>query len=143
VLEDPHAIANGYIADVAIDDVRSFRLPTSAGRFDEQPTPRRRAPEHGQDTKDGAPRAGLGVEHEHRPRGFQSRAATRRTWTIVADRDLCMGSSVCCVYAPETFDVDDILRVLVNPDSHHPVELVRAAIAACPTGALQLVEEDG
>ena len=40
-----------------------------------------------------------------------------RTPTIVVDRELCMGSGMCIVYAPGTFAHDDETKaIVVDPD---------------------------
>jgi crotonobetainyl-CoA:carnitine CoA-transferase CaiB-like acyl-CoA transferase len=46
---DRQVLANGYVAEVDAGDV-SFKLPTGAVQFDEQPAALRRAPGHGQHT---------------------------------------------------------------------------------------------
>jgi len=50
VLEDPQAVANGYVADVE-HDAGNFRLPTGAVQFDERPAVLRRGPEQGEHTE--------------------------------------------------------------------------------------------
>jgi ferredoxin len=62
-------------------------------------------------------------------------------FSIKVDRDVCMGSGLCCVYAPNTFDVDDVPRAYVRELPGDSLEVIRAAVAACPTGALTIVEE--
>jgi len=54
-----------------------------------------------------------------------------------------MGSGMCTVYAPGTFTQDDQAKVVVLEPSTDPLESVRAAIEACPTGALELLESSG
>jgi ferredoxin len=61
-------------------------------------------------------------------------------WEIIVDRDLCMGSGMCYVYAPNTFDIDDSAKSSVKDHRGDPIDRIRAAIEACPTGALRLVE---
>ncbi len=51
LIDDPQVVANGYVGEVAVDGGASFRVPTGAVQFDEQPPELRRAPEHGQDTE--------------------------------------------------------------------------------------------
>lgn len=51
VLDDRQVIANGYLAEVEVPGSSSFRLPTGAVQFDEQPAALRRGPEHGQHTE--------------------------------------------------------------------------------------------
>jgi ferredoxin len=62
---------------------------------------------------------------------------------IVVDRDLCMGSGMCIVYAPGTFAHDDEAKVVVNEPHGDPTDSLKAAVEACPTGALTLVPTDG
>jgi ferredoxin len=64
---------------------------------------------------------------------------------ISVDRDLCMGSGTCILYAPSTFAHDDETRAIVIDPTGDPVSDIRVAVEACPTGALSLVleEEEG
>ena len=59
---------------------------------------------------------------------------------VVVDREVCMSAGVCEMAAPEVFelDADGVLQV------GEPVDLaaVEAAVRACPTGALALVDRD-
>jgi ferredoxin len=59
---------------------------------------------------------------------------------IRIDRDLCMGSSQCVGYAPNTFDQDDdTIAIVVN--QHGDAEgKIQAAITSCPTQAISLIE---
>ena len=50
VLEDPQVAANGYVAEVE-HPAGTFRLPTGAVQFDEQPAVIRRGPEHAEHTE--------------------------------------------------------------------------------------------
>jgi ferredoxin len=59
---------------------------------------------------------------------------------IVVDRDICMGSGMCCMYASHTFDVDEEAKSFVKDTQGDPVDMIRTAIEACPTGALTLIE---
>jgi ferredoxin len=60
---------------------------------------------------------------------------------IVLDREVCIGSGMCVVYAPETFDQDEEAKVFLKPGSTETLEVIRSAVDACPTGALSLVSE--
>jgi ferredoxin len=51
-----------------------------------------------------------------------------------------MGSGLCVVYASETFDIDDEARSFVKEPVGGEIAQVRAAVEACPTGALRLTE---
>jgi ferredoxin len=57
---------------------------------------------------------------------------------ITVDRDICMGSGMCCMYAPNTFDIDDETRSFVKNAHGDPIDMIRTAVEACPTGALTL-----
>ncbi|HET8529387.1 MAG TPA: ferredoxin [Gaiellaceae bacterium] len=62
-------------------------------------------------------------------------------YRIVIDRSLCSGFGACADLAPETFAVDDgglvALRVGTSSDP-----AVLEAAAACPMGAITVVEEE-
>jgi ferredoxin len=60
---------------------------------------------------------------------------------IVVDRDLCMGSGMCIVYAPGTFAHDDETKAVVVDPNGDPIESIRNAVQACPTSAITLTED--
>ncbi len=60
-------------------------------------------------------------------------------WMVLVDRELCMGSGMCIVYAPGTFEHDDETKAVVIDPPGDSIEAVRTAVEACPTGALRLV----
>lgn len=51
-----------------------------------------------------------------------------------------MGSGMCSVYAPGTFTQDEQAKVVLIDPATDPIEAIRTAVEACPTGALQLTE---
>ena len=60
--------------------------------------------------------------------------------SIVADRERCIGSGMCVTYAASTFAQDAEAKVVVlDPQGDDP-DAVRAAVEACPTGALAIDE---
>ncbi len=61
-----------------------------------------------------------------------------KNWTVTVDRELCMGSGMCVVYAPGTFDHDDETKAIVDESSTESLDTVRTAVEACPTTALTL-----
>ena len=61
--------------------------------------------------------------------------------TVVADRERCIGSGMCVMYAPNTFTQDGEAKVVVIPTSTDDDEVVRTAVEACPTTALLIDEE--
>jgi ferredoxin len=61
---------------------------------------------------------------------------------IVVDRELCMGSGMCIVYAPGTFAHDDETKAVVVDPAGDPIESIRNAVQACPTSAIRLVDEN-
>jgi ferredoxin len=61
---------------------------------------------------------------------------------IVVDRDLCMGSGMCIVYAPNTFAHDDETKAVVIDPAGDPIDAIRNAVQACPTSAIRLVDEN-
>jgi ferredoxin len=60
-------------------------------------------------------------------------------YRIEIDRETCMGSGVCSVYAPETFDLDDDTKSTVIDPAGNPLDQIEAAAAGCPTGAIKVV----
>jgi ferredoxin len=60
-------------------------------------------------------------------------------YRIEIDRDTCMGSGVCAVYASRTFDLDDDTKSTVVDPAGNPLEQIEAAAAGCPTGAIRIV----
>jgi ferredoxin len=66
-----------------------------------------------------------------------------RTPTIAVDRELCMGSGMCIVYAANTFAHDEETKAIVVDPTGDSIEAIRIAVEACPTGALRLITEEG
>ena len=61
---------------------------------------------------------------------------------IEVDRDLCASTGGCEALAPDVFEIGDDGELVVRrpePDERDLPD-VRAAVAACPTRALSLVE---
>jgi len=57
------------------------------------------------------------------------------------DRDRCLGSGICVLYAPETFTHDDEAKAVVVGRGDD-LDAVRTAIEGCPTQALQLIHDE-
>jgi ferredoxin len=62
------------------------------------------------------------------------------TWTIAVDRELCMGSGLCVIYAPATFSHDEQAKAVVVDPAGDPIDMIRTAVEACPMHALRLDE---
>jgi ferredoxin len=60
---------------------------------------------------------------------------------IVVDRELCMGSGMCIVYAPGTFAHDEETKAVVVDPEGDPIESIRNAVQACPTSAIRIVDD--
>jgi ferredoxin len=60
----------------------------------------------------------------------------------VVDRELCIGSGMCLVYAPGTFEHDEPTTAVVIDPAGDPPEAIESAVEACPTGALRLVTDE-
>jgi ferredoxin len=60
---------------------------------------------------------------------------------IAVDRELCMGSGMCIIYAPGTFEHDDETKAVVVDPNGDPIESIRNAVQACPTSAITLTED--
>jgi ferredoxin len=52
-----------------------------------------------------------------------------------------MGSGMCIMYAPDTFAHDDETKAVVVDGVGDPVERIRTAVEACPTGALSITDD--
>lgn len=62
------------------------------------------------------------------------------SWSVTADRDRCIGSGSCVVYAPGAFTQDAEAKVVVLDPVEDDVDTVRIAVDACPTHALAVQE---
>ncbi len=60
----------------------------------------------------------------------------------VVDREICMGSGQCTIYAPNTFELAPEMKARVMDPYGDPPETVRCAVSACPSGALSLDSDD-
>lgn len=63
-------------------------------------------------------------------------------WSVDVDRELCLGSGMCVVYAPATFAHDEHAKAVVLDTPGDAIDVVRSAVEACPTGALTLNPEE-
>lgn len=61
-------------------------------------------------------------------------------WTVTVDRDRCLGSGVCVLYAPDTFTHDDDAKAVVVAHGD-PLDAVRTAVEGCPTQALHVTTD--
>ncbi len=63
---------------------------------------------------------------------------------ISIDRDVCLASGLCLVYAGGTFVHDTEAKAVLVNQVTDSIELIRTAVEACPTGALSLsLDEPG
>ena len=60
--------------------------------------------------------------------------------SIDVDREKCMGSGNCAFHAPNTFDIDDQMKVVVLDPEGDPDDKLRNAVEGCPTDALRIAE---
>lgn len=58
---------------------------------------------------------------------------------VSVDREVCMGSGMCVMYAGKTFAIDDETKAVVVDATGDAEEQVLVAVEACPTGALSVV----
>lgn len=61
---------------------------------------------------------------------------------VAVERELCIGSGMCVVYAPGTFAHDEQAKVVVLDPAGDPVDVISTAVEACPTAALRLVPDE-
>lgn len=64
-------------------------------------------------------------------------------YVIRIDAERCIGSGVCTVYAPRTFEIDDEGVSVVVDAAGEPLEQIRAAAAGCPARAIDVTDEPG
>ncbi|MGI9002317.1 MAG: ferredoxin [Pseudonocardia sp.] len=61
--------------------------------------------------------------------------------TVDADTAICIGAGQCVLWAPAVFDQNDedgtVVVLDADPGAEHE-EAVRAAVGACPSGAISL-----
>ena len=62
-------------------------------------------------------------------------------WSVTIDRERCMGSGVCLLYAPGTFTHDAEAKAVVLDEPADDIDAVRTAVAGCPMAALHLTEQ--
>ena len=63
------------------------------------------------------------------------------TVAITVDRDVCIGSGTCVLYAAATFTQDAEAKAVVLDPPGDDIDAIRTAVEACPTRALALSEE--
>ena len=64
-------------------------------------------------------------------------------WSVAVDRDRCIGSGSCVMYAPGAFDQDAEAKAFVVEPPSEDLDAVRVAVVACPTHAIQLTDGEG
>jgi ferredoxin len=57
---------------------------------------------------------------------------------VQIDRERCMGSGNCSFHAPNTFDLDDEMKVVTIDPAGDPEDKIRLAVDGCPTLALSI-----
>lgn len=57
---------------------------------------------------------------------------------LSVDHELCLGSGMCIVYAPNTFAHDEQAKAIVVDPDGDPIEAIRNAVEGCPTSAIRL-----
>lgn len=60
-------------------------------------------------------------------------------WTVAVDRERCMGTGTCLVYAGASLDLDAEGKATVRHPITDDLAAVQSAVEACPTEALSIV----
>jgi ferredoxin len=60
-------------------------------------------------------------------------------YRVEIDRDACMGSGVCTVLAPDTFDIDHEAKAFVADVAGNCLDQIESAASGCPTHAITVV----
>lgn len=55
--------------------------------------------------------------------------------TVEVDQDTCIGAANCEYWAPATFEVEDMVSRVIDPDGDDDEALIRAE-EGCPSGAI-------
>ena len=61
-------------------------------------------------------------------------------YTIEIDREACMGSGQCQVFAANTFELDEQAKSTVVNPAGDPIEQIRIAAEGCPMRAITVHE---
>jgi len=61
-------------------------------------------------------------------------------WTVVVDRERCMGTGTCMTYAGNTLELDNEGKAIVRRPISDGLDAVRAAVESCPTEALAVLD---
>jgi len=59
-------------------------------------------------------------------------------WTLAVDRERCMGTGTCLVYAPNSLDLDTEGKATVRHPITDGLEAAQSAVEGCPTEALSI-----
>lgn len=62
---------------------------------------------------------------------------------IRIDRSRCIGASLCLVTAPRVFLLDGARKAFVVDPAGADAGTLQRAAAACPTGAIQIEDDEG
>lgn len=61
---------------------------------------------------------------------------------VLIDTEECIGSGMCVAIAPEVFELEDDIAVVVgSTEGAEEEEALRNAAACCPVDAIKLVED--
>jgi ferredoxin len=61
---------------------------------------------------------------------------------VVVDREVCMGSGLCSIYAAASFVIDDEAKAVPIEPPGDGLDAIRIAVSACPTGAIRLITDE-
>jgi ferredoxin len=62
--------------------------------------------------------------------------------SIFIDREACIGSGMCIMYASGTFAHDESAKVVLVDPAGDPEDSIRTAVEACPTAALKIRDDE-
>lgn len=67
-----------------------------------------------------------------------------RNWTVVVDRDLCIGAASCVAVAPKIFTLDNEAKaIFLDTASEETPETVLDSAKSCPVAAIIIKDETG
>lgn len=67
-----------------------------------------------------------------------------RKWTVVVDRNLCIGAASCVAVAPKTFTLDNEAKaIFLDTAEEESDEILLDSAKSCPVAAIIIHDENG
>jgi ferredoxin len=63
-------------------------------------------------------------------------------FTVLVNREACIGSGNCVTFAPRSFDQDDDIKAVFLDPPGDSLDVIQDVVRACPMGALTIVTKE-